>query len=168
MANVLMVFGILLLIGLAYPASLLLYWLAFPDSVERVSARVEAQPWRCFWIGFVLLVFVVLLCAVLLSAGSGMLQLLGWLLIVLTLGVALIGSAGLAAALGQRWRMRTPTLAPSAAFLRSALALEFAVLLPAIGWLIVLPAVVCLSLGAAVRALGRATPALASTLVGEA
>src|SRR4030067_1063797 len=75
---------------------------------------------------------------------------LGLLLTVLALGLASLGAAGVAALLGNRLSERAGGgHSPFTGFLRGALALELAAAFPFIGWLLTIPVVTLVSLGAA-------------------
>jgi hypothetical protein len=92
-------------------------------------------------------------------------------LVALTLGLASIGAAGVAGLLGSRLAERSGRkLSPFTGFLRGALALELAAAFPLIGWLLTIPLVTLISLGAAARGLlspGRAEQPAAAPLPAE-
>ncbi|MBT3187723.1 MAG: hypothetical protein HN736_19195 [Anaerolineae bacterium] len=153
MADVQMIFGILLLLGIAFPGMLTAYWLLFPATVERAQARLDASPWKSFWLGVLVLFIITIPAGILLSAGGGVGQFLGWLLVAATLTVSGIGAAGIAAKMGVLLAKRSDEISPASAFVRGAIALELAAVFPLVGWFIVIPLAIVASLGATAFAL---------------
>lgn len=170
MADVSAIFGLLLALGLAFPGLLAAVWLLFPATVERARTRLDQTPWRCFWLGGVLVAFLSIPVVVLLALPSGAAQFAGAGLIVLALTVSTLGAAGLTAKMAGHLSARSPGLSPAGAFARSAIALELAAFFPLAGWFIVLPLAVVLALGASafalLRWLPKAQPALAPQVTG--
>lgn len=156
------IFGGLLFLGVALPGLLLSWALLLPATVERARLRLERTPWRCFGAGLAVGLGATLIVAMLL-AGPGLVQLAGWVGLGLLLGAASLGTAGLTALMGYRLsRAPVPALTP-AALLRSAVALELAVIVPVIGWFVLLPLLTVISLGAATLAALRPAPRLRAT-----
>jgi hypothetical protein len=153
MSDILAVFGILFLLGTAYPGLLLFCWLLFPTLTERARQRIAAHPQRSFWTGLGLAVVLLIPTLVLLSLPSGMMQGLGWIIILLELAFSGLGAAGLAREIGSRLAAQSSgALTPAGSFLRGAVALELAAIFPLIGWLVVFPAATLASFGAAAYA----------------
>lgn len=155
MADVSAIFGILLFIGLAFPGWLMAYWLLFPATVERARVRLERTPWRCFWLGGVLMAVFTTPLVVLFALPFGPAKLAGFVGVILILAVAGLGAAGLAAKMAHTLAHNTVghnvanTLSPYAAFLRGAVALELAAALPLLGWFIFVPLAIVTAMGAA-------------------
>ena len=164
MSDVTAIFGTLLSIGIVFPGFLTAWWLLFPGTVERARARVEATPWQCFWLGGVALALLVIPLTVLIALPIGPVQLLGWTGVAGGLTVASFGAAGVAAQMARRLQGQS-ALSPAAAFVRAAIALELAAALPFIGWLVVIPLTIVVSLGAAVFAVLRWQPSAARQAV---
>jgi hypothetical protein len=158
MADVAAIFGLLLSLGIVFPGFLTAWWLLFPAVVERARVRLEATPWQCFWLGGVTTALLVIPITVLIALPVAPAKLLGWTGIASTLALASLGAAGLVAQMSRRLQSQS-ALSPAAAFVRSAIALELAAALPFIGWLVVVPLAVVVSLGATVFALVRWLPA---------
>jgi hypothetical protein len=158
MADISAVFGILLALGILFPGLLTAWRLLFPATVERARLRLEYTPWRCFWLGGVLMALVVLPTVILLALPLGPAKLAGWVIILSTLGVASLGGAGLAAKMGGQAQRASPTQTPLGAFVRAAVALELAAAFPFIGWFAVIPLLAVTSLGATVFAVLRSVP----------
>lgn len=158
MADISAIFGSLLIFGIAFPGLLTAWWLLFPATVERAQTRLDQTPWQCFWFGGILTAAVVIL----LVLPFGPAKFLGWTLIVLTLAISSLGSAGIAAKMGQRL-VETSNASPAAAFLLGAIVLELAVFFPLLGWLLVFPLIIVTALGATgfalLRWVPKATPA---------
>ncbi|HEY1014582.1 MAG TPA: hypothetical protein VGE07_17870, partial [Herpetosiphonaceae bacterium] len=97
MADVFAVFGTLLAIGIAFPGLLAAWWLLFPGPVERARLQIDRHPWRCFWLGLLALVLLLLPLGVLMALPNGLIRLVGWLGAGLALASSAIGAAGIAA-----------------------------------------------------------------------
>ena len=164
MSDVTAIFGILLSLGIVFPGFLTAWWLLFPTVVERARMRLEQTPWQCFWIGGVATAMIVIPTVILIALPIGPAKLAGWLGIATSLTVASVGAAGLAALMARRLQGES-RLSPAAAFVRAAVVLELAAALPVIGWLVVVPVAIVVSLGATVFALLRWQPAPARQAV---
>jgi hypothetical protein len=153
MADVSAIFGILLSLGIVFPGLLTAWWLLFPATVERARLRLDRTPWQCLWLGGVGAAGLVIPVAILLALPVGPAKLVGWGLIGLVLAVASLGAAGLASKMARRLHADGGTQLGS--FVRAAIALELAAAFPLLGWFIVIPLTVVMSLGAALFALLR-------------
>lgn len=160
MSDILAIFGILLIMGLAFPALLFVAWLSFPAAVDNAQQRLATSPLRCFGSGLAALLLLTLpLLALFNSPGPGQFSASVIILIVLTLST--IGAAGIAAQLGERLKTRNQgRLSAHAAFLYGATVLELTVAFPVIGWLLLLPLAIILALGTTISALLRRRPRL--------
>ncbi|MCF6277201.1 MAG: hypothetical protein L3J16_00405 [Anaerolineales bacterium] len=158
MADVQMIFGILLLLGIAFPGMLTAWWLLFPATVERAQTRLDESPWKSFWLGLGILFIVTIPVGILLSAGGGVGQFFGWTLIAVVLTASGIGAAGISAKMGVLLEKRSDGISPASAFVRGAVALELAAIFPLVGWFIVIPLAIVLSMGATAFALLRWMP----------
>jgi hypothetical protein len=155
MGDVFAIFGGLLAIGIALPGLLLAWSLILPATVERAHGRLEAAPWRCFWIGLAGLLASGLPVAALFNIPAGPVQLIGWVGLFVLLALASIGAAGLAALMGQRLRSVGVNASAPGALLRGAIALELAAAFPLVGWFVVIPIATICVFGAALLALLR-------------
>lgn len=142
-------FGGLLAIGIAFPGLLLTWSLVLPGTVARAQLRLQHTPGRCFWLGGLWLAASIVPILILLNIKAGPVQFAGWLGIFTLLTLASLGSAGLAAAMGERLRNAGLAASPYGALLRGAVALEMATVFPFIGWFVVIPLVFVCALGAA-------------------
>jgi uncharacterized protein involved in cysteine biosynthesis len=161
MADISAVFGILLSLGIVFPGLLTAWRLLFPATVERAQLRLEHTPWRCFWLGGVLVAVLVVPIVVLLALPFGPAKLAGWVLIVAGLGFASLGAAGLAAKMAGQLARSSPGLSAPGAFVRAAVALELAAAFPVLGWFVAIPLITVTALGATVFALLHSVPAQA-------
>ena len=161
MADISAVFGILLTLGIVFPGLLTAWRLLFPATVERAQLRLEMTPWRCFWLGGVLVALLVVPIVVLLAVPIGPAKLAGWVLIFISLSFASLGAAGLAGRMAGQMQTASPELSALGAFVRAAIALELAAAFPVIGWFVAIPLLTVTSLGATVFALLHSVPAQA-------
>jgi len=159
MANITAVFGILFILGVAFPGLLSAWWLLFPATVERARLRLDRTPWRCFWLGGVLTAMLSVPIGVLLALPFGPAKFTGWVLVAIALAFSALGAAGLASKMGDRLAARAnAALTPAGAFVRGAIALELAAVFPFIGWFLLIPLTIVTSLGATAFALLRWMP----------
>ncbi len=159
MADVAAVFGTLLALGIAFPGLLMAWWLLFPSAVGRAKQRFVRTPGRCFGLGLVVAFLLAIPVTILfLIPGPG--QLMGFVALLMVLGVTAVGAAGIAATMGERLTQRTGNLTPLAAFVRGAVALELAAAFPFLGWFLIIPGAMIISLGATTFALLRWVPAM--------
>jgi hypothetical protein len=148
MADIVAIFGTLLVIGIAYPGLLTSIWLLFPSTVKRAQLRLEYTPGRCFWLGGLILAAMIIPVLILLSLPSGGAKFFGWILIGLVIALSLLGSAGLAARMGEQLAARSNNPGQFSAFVRGALVLELGAFFPVLGWLFFLPLTTVTAIGA--------------------
>ncbi len=147
----------LMALGIVFPGLLLALSLLLPDTVARAQERAARTPGKSFVFGaFVLLITGVPI--VFLFSHPGPLQMLGYIGTFLLIAVTYIGAAGISALMGERLRGAGIQASSPGALLRGAVALEFAMIFPIIGWFIILPIIAILSLGVAAFALLHWTP----------
>lgn len=148
MADISAIFFILLIISIAFPAMLAAWWLLFPSMITRARIRVEKTLARTFWLGLVILIVVTIPIILLMAMPFGPAKFLGWILLAVSLALSSIGSAGIAAHLGERMKHAGNDYTPLGAFIRGAVVLELAVFFPIIGWLFVWPLILITAVGA--------------------
>lgn len=151
------VFAILAALGIVFPGLLLAWFLLIPDMVERSRERVSQTPWKTLLLGLLVL-FVVSVPFAILNAMAGPFQFVAYTVLFVLLTIATIGAAGIAALMGERLRGQGVRATSPGALLRGAVVLEFAVVFPILGWFILLPIVLLVSLGSAGFALLGWTP----------
>jgi hypothetical protein len=147
MADISAIFFILLILGIAFPAMLTAWWLLFPALIGRAQARLEKTPMRAFWLGLVLVTAVAIPVVILLALPVGPAKLIGWIMLAATFALSSIGSAGIAAHLGNRLILRS-NMTALGGFIRGAAVLELAAFFPVIGWLFIWPIMLVMALGA--------------------
>ncbi len=154
MADIYAIFGTLLAVGISFPGMLTAWKLIFPEKVELARLRLQSTPWRTLCIGAAVMTISAFPTSILLALPFSLSKLLGVLLILIILGVASLGAAGLAAGMARRWRS-TDHQAEQAShdFVKAAVALELAAAFPLIGWFLVIPLTIITALGAASYAL---------------
>lgn len=153
MGVVFAVFWLLLALGIALPGLLLAWWLLLPRTAERAEQMLRVRPWRCFGSGLLALALIVPLLIGLMSAPSGVLKLLGWTTLFGLLTVISLGAAGMTGLMAERLSSVGGAASRAGALLRSAVALELAVIVPLVGWFVALPLLGCCALGAALHSL---------------
>jgi len=167
MADITAIFGILLLVGIAFPGMLAAWWLLFPATVDRARLRLESTPWQTFWFGGVITAATIIPTVLLLALPFGPAKFAGWFIIALLVGLSSLGSAGIAAKMAQTLSGRSG-FSQAAAFVSGAVALELAVIFPVIGWFFVLPLTIVSALGATGFALLRWQPKTTAILAPHA
>lgn len=151
------VFAILVAMGIVFPGLLLSWFLLMPGMVECSRERVSKTPWKALLLGLMVLVVASIPLGIL-NTLAGPFQFLAYAGGFVLFTFATIGAAGIAAMMGERLRSQGVNATSPGALLRGAVALEFAVVFPILGWFILFPIVLLLSLGSALFALLHRTP----------
>jgi len=147
MADISAIFFILLILRIAFPAMLTAWWLLFPSVIGRAQARVEKTPMQAFWLGLAIIIAVAIPVVILLSLPLGPAKLIGWILLAASFGLSSIGSAGIAAHVGNRLIQHSNVTALGG-FIRGAIVLELAAFFPMLGWFFVWPVMLIMAFGA--------------------
>jgi hypothetical protein len=155
MADVLAVVVALIVIGVGFPALLVLVSLSFPRAVDRAQIHASARPVRAFAQGTLALVCLVTAASLLASVLAGLGKLLGALLLLGGLSVATVGAAGLARHLAAAYGRQTSSRLPLPDVLVGAALLELAAIVPLVGWFVVLPVTFLIVLGSGCAVLLR-------------
>ncbi|GAB4581638.1 MAG: hypothetical protein Fur0022_43870 [Anaerolineales bacterium] len=158
MSDVIAIFNLLFITGLAFPGLLTTWSLLFPNLIERARKRVERTPWTTFWMGVAGTILFAIPIAILLAMPFAPAKFFGWVGIFLALTFASFGAAGIAAQMGTRisarlTRRAKPDMSEFAAFVWGAVAFELAAVFPVLGWFIIIPFGIITSMGASVFAL---------------
>ena len=148
MADISAIFFILLIISIAFPSMLTAWWLMFPSVVARAQTRVEKTLAGTFWLGLMIVTALAIPIVILLALPFGPAKFLGWILLATSLAFSAIGSAGIAAHLGERMKQTGNNYAPLNAFLRGAVVLELAAFFPVLGWFFLWPLALITAFGA--------------------
>ena len=148
MADISAIFFILLIVAIAFPCMLAVWWLLFPSLIARAQTRVAQSLGRSFWLGLIILIAVTIPIIVLMALPLGPAKFLGWVLLAAALALSSIGSAGIAAHLGERLKRAGNHYTPLNAFIRGAVILELATFFPILGWLFIWPLALITAFGA--------------------
>ena len=151
--DILAVIAAVMLVGASWAATILMIALAFPARVAAAQAKLTARPGVCLARGLVVLLVSAVLAIALSKAAAGPVRLLA-LLILGGLGViAALGSAAIVRLLSARIDALGSPMTPFASLTRASVLYVAAGFLPVIGWGIVLPAALLLSVGSGVAVL---------------
>ena len=153
MADISAIFFLLLIIAVAFPCMLAVWWLLFPSLIARAQIRVEQSLGRSFWLGLVIVIVVTIPIIIIMALPFGPAKFFGWVLLAASLALSSIGSAGIAAHLGERLNHEGNHHSPLSAFIRGAVILELATFFPILGWLFIWPVALITAFGATAFAL---------------
>ena len=142
-----------LVIYISWTATLLLVALALPHQVTRAERRLLDAPGLCAALGAVILLVLGILSARLMGSGPGPTKLLGGLILGGIGFGAAVGSAAIVKILAGRMDVLGSALTPFERLTRASALYAAAGFFPILGWFIVLPAALLLSLGSAALAL---------------
>ncbi len=142
-----------LLIGLA--ALSLLSRAVLGDLVARADRAAQDRPFLSAVLGAPLSLLILGVGGGLAGAGPGPTKALGLLVLAAGLAFLAVGFAGVATAVGRALPSRSDEARPWAPTLRGAIVLELAMIVPLVGWLLVLPLCAMISVGATAIALVR-------------
>jgi hypothetical protein len=146
---------LLILVMLAFAAYSAVLHALFTDRIEAARAAMGATPLRAFVIGFNVLFFGLALLA--LMASSAERAPLVWLpALALTSILLVAASAGLSAFSQQVGEKLQTQAGPLRQHVAGALLLFWGCVLPGVGWFLLLPYLLCMSVGACLLTLRRA------------
>jgi len=148
MADISAIFFILLIIAVAFPSMLAAWWLLFPSLIDRAQTRIEKTLMQSFWLGLVVVVAVTIPIVILLALPFGPAKFIGWVLLAASFALSSIGSAGIAAHLGEQMKRMGNEVSPLGGFVRGAVVLELAAFLPVLGWFFLWPLAFITAFGA--------------------
>jgi hypothetical protein len=168
LADVLTAIAGLALAGAGFASMAVILALVMPATVERATARIANRKGLSFALGLLALFALMTLAGRLMKTPSPPARLAAFVLILGGLATALLGGVALARALARRLR-ETEGPIGLRDLLRGVFLLETAVLLPIVGWLVVLPIAFLISLGAGLQSLwpGAHRPATAASPAAE-
>jgi bacteriorhodopsin len=148
MADISAIFFILFIISIAFPSLLAAWWLLFPSLITRAQTRIEKTLSQSFWLGLIVIIALTVPIFILLALPFGPAKFLGWILLTASLAFSSIGSAGIAAHLGEQMKRAGNNYTSINAFIRGAVVLELAAFFPVIGWLFIWPIMLITAFGA--------------------
>lgn len=139
--------------------------LIFTRRTDSAHAALQRSWAKCFVVGLFATFVFLLVSTVLSSLPLPVLKLLGLFGYTMTLGLAAVGSAGLARLLANRIMRHDPEVSAYSALTRGAGLLVAASAFPVLGFFIIAPLVIILSIGAGAIAL--ATRAQSDSVAAE-
>ncbi|MBI4851379.1 MAG: hypothetical protein HY819_06075 [Acidobacteria bacterium] len=151
-ADVIAVVTGLILLAIAFPALFSLITLTFPQLTERTQIQIKSSPLGNILIGFVIFLIMAILVVVFFNI-PGPTKLLALIIFLATLSIAMIGGAGLVNQIASKYEVFSHSQKSVSNIFYSTFFLEFALLLPFVGWFVVLPITFCLMLGAGSKTL---------------
>lgn len=156
--DILAVIAAVLLVGASWAATILMIALAFPARVAAAQTKLTTAPGVCLGRGLVVLLVGGLLAIALSKAALGPARLMAALILGGLGIVAALGSAAIVRLLGARIDALGSPMTPFASLTRASVLYVTSGFLPVIGWGVLLPAALLLSIGSGVAVLGRAKP----------
>ncbi|MDX1931293.1 MAG: hypothetical protein SFU56_01685 [Capsulimonadales bacterium] len=135
----------------------------FQDRARQAAAAVENQGKKVAGVGAVMTFTAGLFALIAINQPNGLIKLIGWVLLAALMLLAILGSAGLATLTGERLCGMDRRLTRLGGVGRGAGILVAAGFLPFVGWFLLFPAMLMLSLGAGWAAIRRKAPAEAAT-----
>ena len=147
MADISAIFFLLLIFGIAFPAMLTAWWLLFPNLIARAQTRIAQSLASSFWLGLVFVILLAVPIVILLALPFGPAKFFGWIFLGASLALSSVGSAGIAAYLGERLTSHSH-VSPLSGFIRGAVILELAAFFPVLGWLFVWIPMLVIAFGA--------------------
>jgi hypothetical protein len=121
--------------------------LLFGGAAERGKDRLQAHPTATLLTGAALAGTAGFFGIVLLNQANGLLKLVGWVMLLGLFALGALGSGGVALLVSVRMRGVDSSLSPLASLSRGAGVLVLAGQVPLIGWFLIIPVLVLLSLG---------------------
>lgn len=159
--DVLAVIGVVVTVVVSTWALVMTVSMLFGGRTMRAQARLEQAPWKTILLGAVMALVLGFIVVALLNQPNPLGKLIGWVIYLLMLVVMAIGLSGLAGLLARHLAQMEPSLSPYGALSRSAFLCVVATLLPILGWFVVAPLTLFVSLGAGAQAVLERTPPVA-------
>ncbi len=151
--DVLAAIAAIVALGATWAATVLLVALAFPTRTRRAQETLTASPGACLARGMGVALLLLVIAGTLGRHPAGPVRLLSYALWACLGALASLGSAGIARLIGARIQGVGAAMSPFASLTRGALVYATAGFLPIIGWFLITPIALLLSVGCAVTAL---------------
>ena len=153
--DILAVIAVVLTVGITWAAAVLLTALALPARAARAQQSLLAAPGKTLLRGIgVALAFAVLLLIFGMNH-AGPVRLIAGVLYAVLGALTALGSAGIVKLIGERIRETGTRMTPFASLTRGTVLYVMAGFLPIIGWFLIVPVSLLLSLGSGVMALRK-------------
>lgn len=136
----------------------------FRERAKRAALAAEQDTPKTLGLGAGIMLGAGLLTVILINQPNGLFKLIGWVLLACLILLAILGSAGLSTVAAERIGHLNRRLSPLACIGRGAGLLVVAGFLPFVGWALLFPAMLMLSLGAGWRGLRMKVIPEASTV----
>ena len=140
-------------VGAAWIAAILLFALAFPTRAAAAEKKLTEAPGAAFGLGLTVVLVGGLLAAVCWNSPAGPIKLLAAVIAGAICLAAAVGSAGAVRLLGERIDAAGTGFSPFASLTRAAILYVLAGFLPVLGWFLILPVALLLSVGSGTAAL---------------
>lgn len=154
LGSTLFVGSLIVALGLGMVGYFALARALWPSWTLRARQRWSDRPWTTVMAGLGIAVPAVTMCIVI-AQGPGPLSAIGGLSLGLLLGLALVGTAGLATHIGARLGAPTDAGRDWVQTVRGGVVLELSCLVPILGWFVLLPIALVGGLGASVLGMRR-------------
>ncbi len=158
MGDVLFVVATILAIAVTNWAMIMAIGLLFPGRARDAQAEITENPWKCLVRGSLLGLPLALFALVLMGIPFPIAKLAGVALMVVVLGIAALGSAGLAMVAGERLQELAPEMPVYGVFSRGAGFIVASSILPFLGWFGFGPIALVVSLGAGLKVIRAKAP----------
>lgn len=142
------------LIGAGTAGLLLLLTYAFPQRVSLIETALMEKPSACIGRGVAILVILSFLVLSLEHQSAGLLRLCGMLMVCMIALAAAMGGAGIVTLVSKNILAHSVTEQPAGAVFRASVIFVLAGALPLIGWFLVVPISIVVSIGTASFAFG--------------
>ena len=144
--------GIFAICGSAW-ALLVISAVMFGTRTQHAQAAIERYPWRTLGIGILGIVVFGTLSVIMAAQPLPLVKLVGTMMYLTLFAIAVVGGGGIAAMLGRKLQPMDSSLSPFQALTRGSGILVLAGLFPMLGWFVLAPLTLFMSLGAGIQAL---------------
>lgn len=133
--------------------AMLLAALLFPNKSAQAARRLENEPWKCFTIGLLGLIFVSIPTLILLNLPNPAIKTIGFILLCAVLTFAGAGTAGILHLVAGRIVSAGGSEKGYGAMTRAGLIVVGSMLMPIFGWFFLAPLALIMGFGAALATL---------------
>jgi hypothetical protein len=124
----------------------------FGNRTRHAQTAIESRPWRCLGIGVSIVAVFGFMAVVLAAQPNPAFKLFGTTIYLAIFGIAVVGGGGLATLIARKMLPLDSALTPFQALTRGSGILVLAGLFPMLGWFVVGPLSLLISVGAGVHA----------------
>jgi hypothetical protein len=147
--DVLMIFGAIALISISLFCGMVLFTLLLPTRAAKMANFLDHSPGQTLGIGSAIVIPTLTLILILASLHNPAIKVLALLVLLVFLGCAALGGAGLTRLVAERIRnsSQNETLSMLGSSTRAAGLIVGAVNIPLLGWMFLAPLFLCVSIG---------------------